>query len=355
LDKKNNIFKQQQSHESMKYWHMMFVVFFLFFLISCAEKLSVFVQFDNTCNYEEYIDDVQKIIRATSFTIIKTELSFSDIRELENEECVVRTFHPKDLPKIIESLEKDFENENTEKFRQARMNKSLIQRDISDKEKLREYLKAKHSGTTATLEYQLYVTPDADAVQNLISQLSGIQEIYDESLSWTWVSEEYLNDEEEYWYTPEEFLTKTPEMMQNPTKGTPASDCSEKANTLVSLLLASGYSAENVRVVLGLVDFDGELGGHAWVEIYENEQWLVLDPTAGASYDEETETYIPAAELPYTYFEYHPYPSREVWYYYNNVYYSDLTAGTSNAPAHWKESSKSRLRRELGVDAKSKL
>ena len=324
------------------------------------KTVLVFIQFNKSCDYEQYIPgEIRKEISAKDFVIIGTYTTFQKIQQLKQNKCVIRTFRPTELSEVLESIEGDFEEERNKHFQEIKLNRTLVKQDVTDKEKLKEYLREKHEGeaqTAAVLsEYQLYVTPDAEAVQELAEELNGVQEIYDEALSWVWVSEEYLNGVEEYWYTPEDFLTKTPAMKKNPKYGTPASDCSEQANTLASLLIASGYSEENVRVVLGLVNFNGQRGGHAWVEIYEDGEWLPLEATAGAYYDDETGTLTPASELSYTYFAYHRYPVLEAWYYYNNKYYLDMTEETSsgNAPPNWQEASTTRLKRDLESDDSS--
>ena len=74
-----------------------------------------------------------------------------------------------------------------------------------------------------------------------------------------WVSERTLNDVIEKWLTPHEFLVDTPDYPTNPVPGRVASDCSEQANTLVSVLRAIGVSPDKVRVVLGEVNFDGNI------------------------------------------------------------------------------------------------
>ncbi len=338
----------------------------LLLLSSCTSSSSsgvpVFIQFDTSCEYEELIPgEVTSEIKNTNFIIIGTTATIEQIHELDLNECVIRSFRPSELQTVLKDLQADFDEEADKELEKRTLSRTVEREDIPNREELLEYLKEKHKQDPRITqededvkgevlsEYQLYVTPDAESVQDLADNLDGIQEIYDEALSWVWVSEEYLNGVKEYWYYPEEFLTETPENSNNPSPGTPASDCEEQANTLVSLLIADGYEPENVRVVLGEVNFNGQRGGHAWVEIYEDGHWIPLEATAGAYYDDETDTLYAATSISYDYFEYHRYPVIDVWYYYNNEYYLDMTEGTpqGTAPEHWEEEYKSWLAEDL--------
>jgi hypothetical protein len=314
--------------------------------------LPVFIQFDSSCEYENLIPgDVRKEIEMESFVLIGTDATKNTIISLREESCVIRTFRPQDLKSVIEDLQNDFDTDRDSQFEELKMKRGLEEHDVLSKEELRELLEDKHPEQTLPggiiSPYQLYVTPEADAVVSLADQLDGIQEIYNEALSWIWISEEYLNGVAEKWYYPEEFLTDTPSLANNPSPGDIASDCSEQANTLVSLLIADGWDPEDVRVVLGLVDFQGTSGGHAWVEINENGQWFALEATSGAYYDESTNTLVDATHIPYKYFKYATYPVEEVWYYYNNIYFWDETIEAGNAPVSWRQDSAPAWQEEL--------
>ncbi|MBU1939373.1 transglutaminase-like domain-containing protein [Candidatus Micrarchaeota archaeon] len=183
--------------------------------------------------------------------------------------------------------------------------------------------------------YQVYVTPFDSAVRSLAASLNGKQGIYSAAVSWMWVSEQTLNNESEKWLMPNEFLTQTPSYPNNPLQGRIASDCEEQANTLVSLLRASGIKPENVRVALGKVNFNGKIGGHAWVEIYENGQWFALEPTSGDYWDDDDSALHESDGLPYAYYATHRYPFTEIWYYYNDIYFYNLKQKKGNAPSSW--------------------
>lgn len=54
-------------------------------------------------------------------------------------------------------------------------------------------------------------------------------------------------------------------------------DCLGKADLLAGLLLAYGYSHDEVEVAMGYVNNHGERMHHAWVELKMNGKWMVLD------------------------------------------------------------------------------
>ena len=338
------------------------VLIFLIFLVSCSSgstinnKLSdsvpIIIQFSNSCDFESLIPGENRMeIKTQDFTLVGSDINPMDIKSLNSNKCVIRTFRPSELKDVIQDLETDFEDDRKKRFQDNDLKRGLENKDVTGKDELKRHLEDKHPEEElpgeAISPYQLYVTPDSEAVQELAEKLDGVQEIYDEALSWIWVSETYLNGVEEMWYYPEEFLTETPGLSTNPSSGDIASDCSEQANTLTSLLIADGFGEENVRVVLGLVDFSGQIGGHAWVEIYEDGGWFALEATAGRYYDESTGTISESEDIPYNYFEYASFPVEEVWYYYNNEYFWDETQSSGNAPDSWKEQARSKLKERL--------
>ncbi len=54
-------------------------------------------------------------------------------------------------------------------------------------------------------------------------------------------------------------------------------DCLGKADLLVALLMAYGYTEDEVQVSMGYVNINGEKRHHAWVEFYNKGKWVVLD------------------------------------------------------------------------------
>ncbi|UCF58225.1 MAG: transglutaminase domain-containing protein [Candidatus Bathyarchaeota archaeon] len=188
---------------------------------------------------------------------------------------------------------------------------------------------------THELPYQDYVTPFDSAVRHLSDEVNGKATAYRAAVGWVWVSDATLNGVDEKWLVPHVFLVDTPNYDTNPAKPREASDCEEQANTLVSLLRAEGVEAEDVRVVLGLVNFGGEEGGHAWVEVYENDKWLALEATSGPYYDDDSQRLVERKGMPYNYYETRSYPSLDIWFYYNDVYFIDSVHNEKNAPDHW--------------------
>lgn len=114
------------------------------------------------------------------------------------------------------------------------------------------------------------------------------------------------------------------------------SDCSEQANTLTSLLRASGVPAEKVRVVLGNVRFGDQVGGHAWVQIFQDGVWVDLDPTSGPYWDDEKRQLVQGSGLAWDYFKFFPFPVIETWVYYNDKYFYDLETKQGNPPLTWQ-------------------
>ena len=224
---------------------------------------------------------------------------------------------------FVEYAKTVLESESGEKIRQLELQRTHL--DVTDFPQLKEYLEDDgwdvQPGQTSM--YQQFVTPETATIIALTDTISSAEDAYNLAVQWTWVADSVLNKKEEKWLKPEEFLTNTPGYASNPIPGSIVSDCSEQANTLVSLLRAIGISAEDVRVVLGEVDFDGSVGGHAWVEFKVEGKWLVLDPTCGPYWDEETNQLVSRDGVGFNYWRNHAYPSNEIWAYYNDVYYTD--------------------------------
>jgi len=200
---------------------------------------------------------------------------------------------------------------------------------------LNKLLEIWNPNSTHELPYQDYITPANPAIRQLSEQVDGKVEAYEIAVKWVWVSDTTLNQISEKWLMPHTFLVDTPNYPTNPATPRAASDCEEQANTLVSLLRAEGVEAGNVRVVLGTVNLGGAEGGHAWVEVYEDNQWLALEATTGPFYDDDSLKLIEKNGLPYNYYKRHNYPSLEIWFCYNDIYYVDVIHSKQNAPSHW--------------------
>ena len=183
--------------------------------------------------------------------------------------------------------------------------------------------------------YQRYVTPDDQAIEALTTRIDGAEDAYALAVQWTYVSEKTLNRVVDKWLKPHEFLANTPYFLTNPVKGEVVSDCEEQAYVLVSLLRAVGVRAEEVRVVMGKVDFDGTEMGHAWVELFTDGQWLILDPSSGPYWDDEAGEIVNRQGHSFDYYLNHPYPVIEIWVYGNDIYYLDLRDNAGNAPDSW--------------------
>ena len=231
------------------------------------------------------------------------------------------------------------EKEPRELLREFKLNRTIIKKDVVGEEEVKQEIQriAPQVPEGKRSRYQAFITPDAPAVASFASSLpSDPKEIYYEAVRWTWVSEETLNGVQEKWLKPQEFLSDTPTYSSNPTPGSPVSDCSEQANALVSLSRAKGVSAKDVRAVLGLVDFSGEVGGHVWVEYRKDGEWIALDPTSGPYWDDEEGEWVDSRGIAFNYFANHEYPALEIWGYYNDAYYWDPRTGEGNPPQEWR-------------------
>ncbi|MFW5719552.1 MAG: hypothetical protein ACOCXT_00810 [Candidatus Dojkabacteria bacterium] len=184
---------------------------------------------------------------------------------------------------------------------------------------------------------QAFVNPSAPEVRRIASGASP-EQLFAASKNWVWVEDKMLTGENELWIYPQDFLTKTPDLKTNPVPGRIASDCEEHAYTLTSALLASGMKTEHVRVALGKVDFGGSIGGHAWVQVYDesSQRWFDLEPSSGDAVDPKTGKYIESDGVPYDFFKTRKYPVHEYYLFFNNSYYYDPKNSEDNAPAMWK-------------------
>jgi transglutaminase-like putative cysteine protease len=218
----------------------------------------------------------------------------------------------------------------------AELKRTLV--NVVDEDKLKRKLEIVHPVLPPDKQsrYQLYVTPNDAAVTSLAVRVNGARDAYELAVQWVWVSDQTLTGDPETWLTPHEFLVDTPTYTDNPARPNVASDCEEQAYTLVSLLRAEGIKADDVRVVLGKVDFAGEQGGHAWVELMDDGEWLPLDPSSGSYWDDDEKMLVQRDDTPFKYFSRHDYPQLEAWAYYNDIYYLDPRDGSGNAPVSWR-------------------
>jgi len=191
--------------------------------------------------------------------------------------------------------------------------------------------------------YQKYVTPNNQDVQDYINQnnIATIQDAYNSAVDWVYVSDSYLHEVSEKWLYPYQFISETPSYVNNPVPGTMVSDCESHAYTLVSLIEAIGISKQNVRVVIGYVNFSGETSGHAWVQVYLDNEWVELEATSGPYWDESEEKLVSLNGIPFNYFKNHPYPVEEYWAFFNDIYYYNPDGASSiNLPVHWRTTGK---------------
>ena len=286
------------------------------------EQKDYLVQIKKDCTIQSQIE-ATTLLETKQFRFFAVKMTEKKADELKRDKCVVRVLTPREAREKYESLPEETKKTVREKIRDLKLKRTIL--DVPEvPEKL-------------VSEYQLYVTPADPAVQSLSRQIRSPAEAYAAAVKWTWVSDQTLNHEAEKWLKPYEFLSDTPKYNSNPAKGRIASDCSEQANTLASLLRAEGIAPENVRVVLGTVDFDGSIGGHAWVEVYDGGDWVPLEATSGPYYDDANRELVESGGLPYGYFKFFPYPVLEKWVYYNDQYFFDIETKKGNPPSSWMQ------------------
>ncbi len=258
------------------------------------------------------------VVRTDNYDLVVVETD--DLKELIENEGVLKVGDESEVQEFVNYAKEVLAVEAEEKIRKLELKKNVY--DVVEIPELKVYMAEEGWGAKEgqVSPYQQFVTPDA--VKEEVTGLTK-EQIYEKAKSFVWVSDSVLHNSREKWMLPADFLVTTPAMGTNPMKGEIVSDCSEQANTLVSMLRASGVPAEDVRVILGKVNFGGEVGGHAWVELKEDGRWQVLEATSGPFYDEEKGEKVNRNGVSYDYWKYHEYPVVEVWAYYNDKYFTD--------------------------------
>ncbi len=266
------------------------------------------------------------------------KISRENITKLLSSDCVIKVSDKKGLKTFIKYAKERIRNETKIRISKMKLNKTTKDALYEHIEKIAKNLTVQKDKVSPL---QSFVTPNNSDIVKLSDGLT-IEQIYKKASDWVWMSDMTLNKVPEKWLYPEEFLVKTPYMDTNPLSVS-VSDCEEQANTLASMLRTI-LPAEKVRVALGEVDFGSGPTGHAWVEILEDDGWVVLDPTNGPFYDDEEKKLITRDELPFDYWKYHEYPVVKVWAYYNDKYYNGnligATGTVNNAPQNWNVSYK---------------
>lgn len=106
----------------------------------------------------------------------------------------------------------------------------------------------------------LLVNPDDQGIKKLAVSLGGPEEIY-----------LFVRDEIEYSESYDKRRTAS-EVLESKQ-----GDCLGKSDLLAALLLAYGYTENEVKVSMGYVERKGERRHHAWVEFNNKGKWMVLD------------------------------------------------------------------------------
>jgi len=270
-------------------------------------------------------------VEGESGTFIVARILVKNVPNLAKNECVVKFGDEHAIDAFVGYVRNKLKMESEDRIRIQQMQKTMGISSLKEvKKELARY--AEEDNVTKyppERYYQAFVTPYDDQIKSL-SYKKTREEIFNYVQGKMWMSDFNLFGVKEKWIKPAEFLFDTPALGANPLEES-VSDCSEKANTLASMLRASGVMQDSVRVALGKVNFNGIIAGHAWVEIKEDGKWMVLDSTAGPYF--EAGVKHERAGLPYKYWQSHEYPIEQVWFYYNDIYYVEGT--NESAPSSW--------------------
>ncbi len=238
-------------------------------------------------------------------------------------------FYKDNSPRNIPLLQQ-LREEVTEELKSFKLRKLLKHRDLV----------LQKENFTQISRYQKYVTPDDPVILSYIASnhIVSPKDAYHRAVNWIWVSDQTLNGKPELWLLPSVFIHDTPNYPTNPVPGNIVSDCESQAYTLVSILEAIGIPKENVRVVVGNVNFSGVMGGHAWVQIYQNGSWMELEATSGPFWDDDDNKLVNNHGFPFNFFANHPYPVEEYWAFFNDRYYYNPNNGkqSPDLPLYWK-------------------
>lgn len=109
-----------------------------------------------------------------------------------------------------------------------------------------------------------YINPEHYAIRHMAEVLKSPEEIY-------------LFCAHEVHYNP--VTTENNLYDYNVLMESRESNCAGQSNLLCSLLRAKWASKENCRVVYGSILKEGQRVNHAWVKLFWNGQWIILDPT----------------------------------------------------------------------------
>jgi transglutaminase-like putative cysteine protease len=151
---------------------------------------------------------------------------------------------------------------------------------------------------------QRFIQPENTLVQSTAAGLEDPEACY------YWVAQNVV-------YVPD-YSLKSPEAWLYPSQTIQRGrgDCEDFAILLCSLIRAKGVPPEEVRVVAGLVPGDGEVFGHAWVELKHQEEWMPL----------EVGTHGRKLPPPFEYYLTHEHPEIKRCYWFNDVEYENFEA-----------------------------
>ena len=123
--------------------------------------------------------------------------------------------------------------------------------------------------------YKLYVTPNDQKIQDMASQITTnpLAPDWMEIRDWvsnqiTYTSDSSKHGQSEYWQLPRE------------TMNSRTGDCEDYAILTASLLRASGWKSDEVYVLVGTANENGQTVGHAFIKIKVLGMWYWCEPQA---------------------------------------------------------------------------
>jgi predicted transglutaminase-like cysteine proteinase len=242
-------------------------------------------------------DEMNKLVIPLAVILIISLISSFYTYTLKDEE-IKKTDH---INEEIEELETRIVDEKQE-ISQIEADTTditpLIQQEISQQEQIQDQIDSLETQITDTqTSLEGYETMDVTDPRFLITVRDPlveqkVQEIV--RLSRTKEEKqlaifEYVRKEIEYvtegnpqkWSYPRSFLAYKFDFWQLPAETIQwrKGDCEDRAILLCTMMRMVGVSASHVRVVVGVLHFNGGRGGHAWIEFKIGNEWYALETT----------------------------------------------------------------------------
>jgi hypothetical protein len=281
-----------------------------------------------------------RTVRFGEYKLMLAKMGIEDIQEIGRSGCVYSVSDRNSLQGLITSLRSRLRLKVQEDMAEKGFAKrgrfddvipELADEQMSEVEDSPEFVEIQDENPDVISPYQTYVTPYDPLILGVDcdSELSCYRWIFDNMV---WLSDSTGWGVPEMWIRPTVILNLTDRMESNPVQGQYADDCSGHAVLLTSMLRAKGVKKENVRYCIGLVNFSGSIGGHAWVELDDGDGFFVLETSSGDYFDDELNRVVRQNGFDFDYFRYNEYPVVNRYFCANDMYFQNYVTGESNAP-----------------------